>query len=262
MSNDGIKARLAAGKMVRIFAMGALANPKLVEIAAQHGGYHGIWIDEEHAALPQQQIEVMALACRAVGLDSYVRLAPVSYAAVMRPMEAGVGGIMAAQIQSLEQVHEVVRWAKFAPMGERGLNLSNFDGSWGLDDPAAFVERANRDRWLAIQIETLGALEQVEQIAKVEGVDHLFVGPADLSLSLGVPGQYTHPKCLAALERVGGAVAAAGKSWGIVPRGAEHAARCQEYGCRLFAFANDLAVAHQGFKAVRALYEDFFADAE
>lgn len=257
---ENIKQRLAAGKTVRIVAVGALANPKWIELAAMHGGYHGVWIDEEHAALSLQQIELLALACRATGLDAYVRLAPVSYAAVMRPMEAGVNGIMAAQVRSLAEVRQIVAWAKYAPAGGRGLNLSNYEGRWGTADPATLVQAANRDRWLAVQIETLEALDQVDEIAAVAGVDHLFVGPADLSLALRVPGEYLHSKCIAALERIAGACSRAGKSWGILARGPDHAARCRQLGCQLFAFASDLSVANLGFRATREMYQRFFEE--
>lgn len=253
-----IKQRLAEGKLVRILGVGALASPKIIEICARHGSYHGVWIDQEHAALPQAQIELLTLACRATGLDSFVRLAPTDYATVMRPLEAGAGGIMAAQVHSAAEVSKIVSWAKYAPTGIRGLNISNYEGGWGMVNPADFVESSNRDRWLAIQIETLGALEQVEQIAQIEHVDHLFVGPADLSLSLGVPGDYLHPKCVAALERIAKAARAAGISWGILPRGAEHARKCRELGCQLFAFATDLGVVNLGFSAAKEIYADFF----
>lgn len=255
---ETIKERLAEGKMVRIVGVGALAHPKFIEVAACHGGFHGVWIDQEHAGLTHPQIEHLCLACRASSLDSFVRLAPTDYAAVMRPMEAGAGGIMAAQVHSADQVRQVVQWAKFAPQGKRGLNVSNYEGGWALRDPAAFVEEANKERWLAVQIETTGALEQLLEIAGIEGVDHLFVGPADLSLSLGVPGQYLHSKCVAALEQVAAAARDAGITWGILPRGSEHAAKCAELGCSLFAFAVDLGVVHLGFKATREMYGDYF----
>jgi 2-dehydro-3-deoxyglucarate aldolase/4-hydroxy-2-oxoheptanedioate aldolase len=253
-----IKERLAAGKVVRIFSVGPLVNPKWIEIVAMHGGYHGVWIDEEHAALSQQQIELLALACRASGLDAYVRVAPVNYAAVMRPMEAGINGIMAAQVRGDVEVRQIVQWAKYPPIGCRGLNTSNFEGQWATIDPAVLVEKANRERWLAIQIETVEALAAIDGIAQVEGVDHLFVGPADLSVSLGVPGQFLHPKCLAALERVSAAAKKAHKSWGIFVRGPEHAEACRRLGCQLFALAGDLIVAHAGFRAIRDVYKDFF----
>jgi 2-dehydro-3-deoxyglucarate aldolase/4-hydroxy-2-oxoheptanedioate aldolase len=254
---ETIKERLAAGKEVNIFAIGAIPSPKLIEIAAMTGGYHGVWIDEEHADLPLAQIEILAMACRSVGLDSYVRLAPVNYAAVMRPMEAGIGGIMAAQVRSVDEVKKIVRWAKFPPLGERGMNVSNYEGEYTTRSLPKHMEVTNRDRWLSVQIETIEALNLVEEIAAIEGIDHLFVGPADLSVALGVPGEYLHSSCLAALDRVGQAVAKVGKSWGILARGAEHAEKCRSLGCQLFAFGTDLGVAVQGFKSFRAMYPGF-----
>ncbi len=253
-----IKQRLSSGEIVNVFSIGALPSPKLVELAALSGGYHAIWIDEEHAALSLQHIEVLALACRSVGLDSYVRLAPVNYAAVMRPMEAGVGGIMAAQVRSVAEVEQIVSWAKFPPLGQRGVNPSNFEGKYSTCKLAEHVVQCNRDRWLAVQIETLEALECVESIAAIEGIDHLFVGPADLSVALGVPGEFLHAKCVAALERISHATRSARKSWGILARGPEHASLCRKLGCQLFAYGNDLSVAMLGLKTLRETYQEFF----
>lgn len=254
---ESIKQRLASGLPVHIFNIGSIPSPKLIEIAAASGGYHGVWIDQEHAALTLQQVEILALACRSVGLDSYVRLAATDYGTVMRPMECGVGGIMAAQVRTPQEVQQIVEWAKFPPLGYRGLNLSNYEGGYTTRNPAEFVVAANRDNWLSVQIETLQALENVEAIAAIEGIDHLFVGPADLSLSLGVPGEYMHPKCTAALERVAAATKAAGKTWGILVRGTEHAELCRKLGCLLFAFASDLSVLQLGFRQVKSQYAAF-----
>ncbi len=255
---DSLKSRLAAGQQVNVFSVGAIPSPKLIEMAALVGGYHAIWIDEEHAALNQAEIEILAMACRSVGLDSYVRLAPTDYAAVMRPMEAGVGGIMAAQVRDVGEVEQVVRWAKFPPLGQRGLNASNFEGDYATRPLAEHIADCNRDRWLSVQIETAEALEVVDQIAAVEGIDHLFVGPADLSVALGVPGEFLHANCVDALRRVSAAVAANGKSWGILARGPEHARLCRELGCQLFAYGNDLSVFIGGLKSLRDTYRDFF----
>lgn len=254
-----IKQRLEAGQKVNVFSIGAIPSFKIIEIAAMSGGYHAVWIDEEHAALSQRDIETLALSCRSVGLDSYVRIAPLNYAAVMRPMEAGVGGIMAAQIRSVDEARQIVSWAKFPPRGTRGINPSNFEANYTTRSLPEHIEICNRERWLSVQIETLEALECVEQIAAVDGVDHLFVGPADLSVALGVPGQYLHPDCIAALKRVSHACKRVGKSWGILVRGPEHAALCREMGCQLFAFVNDLGVVVQGFQAVRSTYSMFFS---
>jgi len=155
----------------------------------------------------------------------------------------------------------VVQWAKFAPRGCRGLNGSNRDGRFGLDPLTEFVARANAETFVGIQIETAGALEEVEKIAAIPDVDLLFVGPVDLSQVLGVTGQFEHPKCLAALERIAKACKDAGKPWGIVPQGPEYADRVFQMGCRLFVIAFDIRCVHAGIQATKTRYGSFFTPA-
>src|SRR5437870_4994215 len=114
-----LKDALAQGKLVRVFGIGQLCHPKIIEIIGQQGGYDAVWLDQEHAGLSIAQIEHGCLAARSVGLDSFVRLAATDYATVMRPLEAGAGGIMAAQVRNARQTEEIVRWARFHPQGLR-----------------------------------------------------------------------------------------------------------------------------------------------
>lgn len=254
-----IKQRLAQGEIVRVLAFASLASPKLVEIAGVAGGFHGIWIDQEHSAIPHRELELLLIACRAAGLDAFVRVAPTDYATVMRPTETGASGVMVAQIRAVEQVRQIVQWAKYPPIGVRGLFLANYEAGYGTANPAQHIEQANRDRWLCVQIETVEAVERADAIAAVDGVDSLFVGPSDLSCTLGVPGQALHPKCITAMERVAAAVKKAGKTWGVLSRSPEHAAKCRELGCQLFSLAGDVDLIHRGFQATKKMYPDFFA---
>src|SRR5690242_8027247 len=121
---------LAAGKLLRVFGMGQLCSPKIVEIIGFQGGFDAVWLDQEHAALTIAQIEDASRAARGVGIDSFVRLAPTDYARVMQPLEAGAGGIMAAQVRSARQAQDVVTWSKFHPLGLRGVNSSGVDGRY------------------------------------------------------------------------------------------------------------------------------------
>jgi 4-hydroxy-2-oxoheptanedioate aldolase len=253
-----IKQRLALGEEVRVLSFGNLASPKWIEIAGIVGGFHGLWLDQEHSAIPHHQIELMTMACRAAGLSSFVRVPPTDYATVMRPMEAGAEGVMIAQIRNVEQVRQVVEWAKYPPIGTRGLYLANYESRFGTVDQLEHIQNANRDRWLTIQIETPEAVECAQAIAETEGVDSLFVGPGDLACTLGVPGQVLHPKCIDALEKVSAAAKAAGKPWGALVRGAEHAEKCRSLGCQLFSLAGDLDLIHRGFQTTRKLYPVFF----
>ena len=98
-----LKELLGQGRLVKVFGVGQLCHPKLIEIVGQAGGFDAVWLDQEHAGLSTGQIEQAALAARATGLDSFVRLAPTDYATVMRPLEAGAGGVMAAQVRGAAQ---------------------------------------------------------------------------------------------------------------------------------------------------------------
>src|SRR5207302_9034852 len=132
----------------------------------------------------------------------FVRLAPTDYATVMRPLEAGAGGIMAAQVRSARQAAEVVQWAKFYPQGLRGVNSSGADGKFGSEPLGDYLRNANANTFLAIQIEHVEAVEDVEKIAALKEVDVLFIGPADLGQSLGLLGDWEHPTLWQAIERV------------------------------------------------------------
>ncbi|NIL96152.1 MAG: aldolase [Planctomycetales bacterium] len=246
-----IKQLLDAGQIVRTMHLGQLPSPKLIEVAAVVGGVDGIWIDQEHCDISTADLEILLVACRAAGMDAFARVAPTDYATIMRPMEAGCSGVMVAQIRTLDQVHASVKWANFPPLGERGVYPGNFEGAWGTVDLASHVARANRDRWLAIQIETTEAVEIVDQIVAVSGVDWLFVGPADLSVTLGVPGQYDHPDFLAALRRVSAACRAAGKPWGTLCRDVAYAEQARDLGCQLFSIYGDLGSFAIGLAADR-----------
>jgi 4-hydroxy-2-oxoheptanedioate aldolase len=241
-----LKQALAQNRLVRVFGLGQLCHPKFVEIIGLQGGYDGVWLDQEHAGLSIAQLEHACLAARAVGLDSFVRLAPTDYATVMRPLEAGAGGVMAAQVRSARQAEEVLQWAKFQPRGMRGVNGSGVDGRYGTRPQLEYMKSANEDCFIAIQIEHADAVAEVEAIAALPEVDVLFIGPADLAQSMGVPGQWDHPRIWQALERVAAAARAHGIHWAILPRNVEHARRCVELGCRMLSVGLDTWALQRG----------------
>lgn len=253
-----IKDLLARGDVVRMFGVGQLFSPKLVEIIGQHGGFDALWLDAEHAGLSMRDIELATLAARVHGLDHFVRMPATDYASVMRSLEAGAGGVMFSMVRSAEDAEQAVRWAKFWPRGERGLNGGNRDGCFGLTPLGEYVVRANAETFVGIQIETVSAIRSVAELAQVPDVDLLFVGPADISQVLGVPGDFENPRCLETIESIAQACSEAGKPWGIVPRGPEYAARMRAWGCRMFVVGFDIHALHAGVRAVKSRYVDFF----
>jgi 2-dehydro-3-deoxyglucarate aldolase/4-hydroxy-2-oxoheptanedioate aldolase len=254
-----LKGLLAKGKLTRVFCLGHLCDPKMVEIIGLQGGFDAVWLDQEHCALTLEQIQQAARAARGSNLDSFVRLAPTDYATVMRPLEAGAGGIMAAQVRSARQAEEIVQWAKFHPRGLRGINNSGVDGGYGTIPFADYLRKANAETFIAIQIEHVDALEEVEAIAAVKDVDVLFVGPADLSQSMGLPGEWNHPRLWKALERVAQAAKSQGIHWAILPPDPGYARRCVELGCRMLSLGLDVWAVQKGLKAFQQEYAEFFA---
>ncbi|MFM1801177.1 MAG: hypothetical protein RJA81_529 [Planctomycetota bacterium] len=255
-----IKEKLAAGELVRLFGVGQLASPKLIEMIGFHGGYDGLWIDQEHAGISMRDVELCTLAANAHGLDHFVRLPATDYASVMRVLEAGANGCMFSMVRGVHDADQAIRWAKFPPRGERGLNGGNRDGKFGLEPLAAYVERTNRETFVGIQIETPEALAEIRDIAALDGVDCIFIGPADLSMILGVTGEFEHQKCLDTIAQVAQYCKELGKPWGIVARSASHAQKMRDMGCQLFVLGSDIGAIHSGVRATKSTYQSFFGE--
>ncbi len=250
-----LKELLAQNKPTRVFGLGQLCHPKIIEIIGFEGGYDAVWLDHEHGGLTIDQIEHGCRAARGVGLDTFVRLNATDYATVMRPLEAGAGGIMAAQVRGVRQAEDVVRWAKFFPHGLRGFNGTGIDGRYGTVPPKDYVEKANAETFIAIQIEHTDAVNEVEQIAALKHVDVLFIGPADLGQSMGLVGDWNHPKIWQAVERVAQAAKAHGIHWAILPPSVAFAQRCVELGCRMLSIGLDTWTVQRGLRAFKKEFE-------
>lgn len=252
----GLKELLNKGEVVRLFGVGQLASHKLVQMVGLIGGYQGIWIDQEHAGVTLRDIEQLVLACRLYGLDSIVRVEPTDYATLMRPLEAGAGGIMAAQIRTVQDAMNVVHWTRFWPEGQRGINGGGADGGFGMKPLAEYAEEANRRVTVAVQIETIDAIDCLPDLVKLKGIDLFFVGPSDLAQSLGLIGQFEHPRCMDTIEYIAQTCNASGKPWGIVARTPAYARHWYERGCRVFMVGNDVIAFRRGIESVQDAFSE------
>ncbi|WP_166830341.1 HpcH/HpaI aldolase family protein [Thalassoroseus pseudoceratinae] len=253
-----IRERLQRDELTIIAGVGRAMHHNLLQMIGMQGGFHGVWFDHEHVGFTMPELEVGCLAVRSVGLESFTRIAPTDYALVTKCLEAGTGGVMAAQIFTADQARQFVQWSRFYPHGCRGLNTGGYDGKYATTPPAEFCEQANKNSYIAIQIETLSSVDEVDEIAAIEGVDSLFVGPSDLSQALGVTGQFFHEKCLEAIDRVAAACRNHGKSWGAVCVSPEHGEMLVDKGCRLLSPTNELKMFSAGIASTKNVYSKFF----
>lgn len=257
---EKVRQRLQRDELVLAAGVGRVMHHNLLQIIGIQGGFDCLWFDHEHVGFTMSDLEIGTLAVRSQGMECFVRIAPTDYAVVTRCLEAGGGGVMAAQIVSADQAEEFVRWSKFAPRGARGLNTGGWDGQFASIPPAKFCEQANEKSFVAIQIETVSALEQCDAIAAIDGVDLLFVGPSDLSQGLGVTGDFFHEKCVAALDRVAAACKNHGKHWGAVCPNMEYASLLVDKGCRLLSPTSDAKIISAGIQSVKNEYAKFFGE--
>lgn len=252
------KELLAEGTLIRTFATGRIPHPVIVEMFGLAGGFHGVWLDQEHTGLSYDQVMTLALTARANGMDSFVRMAPLDYSLVTQNLEAGAGGVMAARIESAAQAAEFVSWCKFAPEGQRGMNTGGRDAHYTFKSNEDFVRDANAQHFVSIQIEMLGALNDVDEIAALPGVDLLFVGPSDLTQSMGITNQFDHPKLWEACAAVSKACQKHGKHWGTVGPSRVYVDKAMDLKCSMINFAGDLGCIRQGIDHAYKTFDKYF----
>lgn len=248
-----VRAKLSAGDFIRIVGLNRVVEPWIVEVAGTLG-FDLIWFDMEHRSHGYDVIDRLSLACRATGIDLLVRIRKNGYTSIMRALEFGAQGIMVPHCMDAEEAQEVMRWMKFPPEGKRGFDGAGADARYTLSDPLTYLSESNKETFLVVQIEDRRAVDSVEAIAAVPGVDCLFVGPADLSISYGVPFQRDHKLIQQAFDKVANAAAKAGKWWGTVTDTPEVAQLELNRGARLITCADDHFMLVRGLQRA---YRDF-----
>ena len=253
MTNSRVLAKLRAGEHVVVAGIGRVVDPWLSEVVGRVG-YDCIWLDLEHRAYGYDVIDPISLACRATGIDLMVRVWKTGYGSPMQALEFGANGLMVPHCRSGEEARQWAEWVRFPPLGKRGFDGVGADADHGLADPLEHLKHGNQEVFLALQIEDAEALEHVEEIAAVDGVDLLFVGPGDLSISLGAPFQFDNPALIAAYERVDRAVRKVGKWWGTTAGSPEAAQKALDRGARMVTGGADHVFLVNGFRDTIAKY--------
>ena len=167
--------------------------PQFVEIAG-YLGYDIIWIDLEHYCRDISTLQAFCMACDLTGALPLMRLANASRTSILHALELGAHLIVIPMVSDAATAYEIVQHGKFAPLGNRGFNGGTRALAYGLEGSAAAMLSANADTHLFPQIETAEGFDQIEQIVGVEGISGGLVGPADLSISLGMPLEFENPK--------------------------------------------------------------------
>ena len=208
-------------------------EPSLAEFVAMQG-WDFLVFDGEHGALEARDIEGLARACELHGVTPIARVPTNEPHLFLRFLDAGAHGLHVPWVNTAAAAEKAVVAAKYQPRGERGLAGSR-QGGWGNSESLAdFAGRANRETMVIIHIETAEAAAAVDEYTRIDDVDVLFIGPTDLSHSLGHPGNPNHPEVMKVMEQVAEVVVASGKTLGIFAGSPAFAADWYDKGARYF----------------------------
>jgi 2-keto-3-deoxy-L-rhamnonate aldolase RhmA len=199
-----------AGKR-KILGIQALTRSTTVCELTGRLGFDATWLELEHGAANFETVEAMCIASQAANSISIARIPDHERHHVLRTLEVGARIVVVPMVNDAGRARDVVRWGKYAPLGERGFNTASRGLRYGLVEREENFAWANEHTHLIAQIETVEAVFNLDEILAIEGLSGVFIGPGDLSSSLGVPGQQEHPKLIETVLDIVGRAKAAGK---------------------------------------------------
>jgi 2-keto-3-deoxy-L-rhamnonate aldolase RhmA len=243
-----LKQRLAQGEMVVGIFVAEVRNPNLAYMLA-NSGFDFFILDNEHGAFSVETMEAMIAGARGAGIDVVVRVPEIRREAILKPLDLGAAGLLIPMVDRPAQAEEVMAHAKYPPWGKRGVALRRAHSLYQNVDTAQYLEQANAETFIAVQAESAEAVENAAAIAAVDGVDAIFVGPMDLSVSLGLPGQAGAPAMVEAMERVVAACQKEGVAPGLLSFDPAGAIDWIKKGMRFIAYSSDINLLADGASA-------------
>jgi 2-keto-3-deoxy-L-rhamnonate aldolase RhmA len=217
-------------------------------------GLDFVIFDMEHGRCDIGMLEMLIASCRGSSIVPMARVPDLNFAPLSRVLDIGAKGVMIPRVETRQQTEEIVRQLKYAPEGKRGVALGI---AHDLYRPAGkeFFAKANQDTVVIIQVETARAFENLEEIISVPGVDVAWIGHYDLTVSMGFPAQFDHPKLIDAMNDLVRICRKYGVAPGFLPPNQESAAHWIAQGFRMISLGSDIGVFLDGINRFRAHIE-------
>lgn len=236
--NKSLKSKLKK-QQVTIGSWITLAHPAIAEIMAK-AGFNWLAVDMEHSVITIREAEELIRVIDLCGVVPLVRLSANDPVQIKRVMDAGANGVIVPMVNSVAEAERAVSAVRYPPQGIRGVGLARAQGYGSSFDK--YLDWVNKESVVIVQVEHIDAVNNLESILSVDGVDGFIVGPYDLSGSLGVPGQFDHPLMKEAMQRIETVGTASGKAPGIhviEPKPDELRKRIEQ-GYRFVAYSVDI----------------------
>lgn len=196
LKNRLLEGQVLFGTMVTLFD-----NPDIARILNECG-FDFFIVDCEHGYFDFSSVAKIIAVARGVGIPALVRIPEPRREVILKYMEMGANGLLLPQAETVEQAKALVKYSKYRDLGNRGVSLTRPHTGFKKIKPLEYVKKANEATMLLIQIESPEGVSNIEEMMDVEGIDGAIIGPNDLTMSMGIIGQRTHPEYTAAINRV------------------------------------------------------------
>ena len=228
------------------------SDPRVVELAAM-SGVDCVWVCQEHVPNTLHDIENQIRCAKMFDVDTLVRVPRGSYSDLILPLEMDATAIMVPHLMSAAEARQVARQTRFHPVGRRPVDGGNSDGAYCTIPELDYIREANQERLVIVQIEDPEPLDELDEIAAVEGIDMLFFGPADFSHGIGAPFQWDHPQVQDALRRTVETARKHGKFAGTTA-GFNNLQDRIDMGYQFLSLGADVCFLAEGFARVAAAF--------
>src|SRR6185503_14336002 len=244
MRKNLVKQALREGKLQLGTGFGQLRSPEIPRMLVA-AGFEWAFLDTEHGGFDLETVQDICRVSVVAGLCPIVRVADLQYSLIARSLDCGAQGVIFPRVEEPAILERAVSWTKFPPEGVRGYGLTAVQVDY---EPLSFteiIEHMNANTMVVLQIETRRALDAREELLAVAGIDAVMVGPADLSISLGVPGEFQHPKMVEAIEAVRDSCVKRGIAPGTQTRSAALARFWKQRGMLFLGCSNDTGMLYE-----------------
>ncbi|MFN0172965.1 MAG: HpcH/HpaI aldolase family protein [Bryobacteraceae bacterium] len=256
MQTNPAKARLQAGECVYGTSVEYCLDPEISVVLAK-AGLDLFFIDTEHQAANYHDIRAICRTARDFGIPALVRVTQNEPALITRTLDCGAMGIIVPRVHSAQEAMDAVRAMKYLPEGIRGFGMHSIMTNLEWGDPVKMMAETNRETMAVLQIESREGLDAVEAIAATPGLDVLFIGPYDLSISMGIAEQFRSEEFWRAVDRVAAACGANGISAGIQTADVWILKEARRHGVRFLLYSGDFSVLFAAYKEkLAAIKED------
>ena len=248
MAWAGLRKKVLAGEHVYGMMIRQGRDPGTPAIFAA-AGYDFVFIDMEHGNYSMETVADLIRGCKSVGVAPVIRVPHLETHFISRVFDAGAEGIMVPMTSRREQAERIVRYSKFTPLGARGFGNQTGQTDYQVRKTVEFMKEANENTFIVAQIETKEAIENIEEILDVEGIDVGLIGPNDLSISLGVPDLMGSEVMTQAIDRVVKAAKKKKKASGMHIGSIDALKKWRSKGMTVLAYSTDIGFMYSASKS-------------